>query len=73
MLTKSQNGEVLSQTELVHLLELPVDDPETYLVMAEATRISKELTQGRAEIHAQFAVNLAPCSCNCLFCSFAQK
>jgi biotin synthase len=24
-------------------------------------------------VHAQLALNLAPCLCNCLFCSFAQK
>lgn len=40
--------------------------------MAEAARLSKELTDGKAEVHAQFAVNLAPCNCECLFCSFAR-
>jgi biotin synthase len=40
--------------------------------MAESTRLSKELSEGKAEVHAQFAINLAPCSCNCLFCSFAK-
>jgi len=40
--------------------------------MAEANRISKELTGNRAEVHAQLALNLGPCPSNCLFCSFAQ-
>ncbi|MGD9162427.1 MAG: hypothetical protein PVG39_28730 [Desulfobacteraceae bacterium] len=40
--------------------------------MAEAARISKELSAGEAEVYAQFAVNLAPYSCDCLFCSFAK-
>lgn len=40
--------------------------------MAEANRISRELTENRAEVHAQFALNLAPCARNCLFCSFAE-
>ncbi|MGX9726693.1 MAG: radical SAM protein [Candidatus Electronema sp. VV] len=73
LLRRSQDGEVLRGEELIFLLGLPLDAAETYLVMAEAARISKELNGGRAEIHAQFAVNLAPCACNCLFCSFAEK
>lgn len=72
IIKKSRDGESLSQEELVHLLSRPPDSAESYLTMAEANRISKELTQGQAEIHAQFALNLAPCPCNCLFCSFAQ-
>lgn len=71
ILEKSRSGEALSKTELVHLLGLAPDCAETYLVMAEAARLSKELSGGRAEIHAQFAVNLAPCPGDCLFCTFA--
>ncbi len=72
LIKKSGSGEVLTKKELVYLLGLPADSSETYMVMAEANRISKELSDGRAEVHAQFALNLAPCSCNCLFCSFAK-
>jgi biotin synthase len=72
LIMKSQGGDVLSRDELVYLLSLAPDSAETYMVMAEATRLSKELSEGKAEVHAQFAVNLAPCSCNCLFCSFAE-
>ena len=63
---------MLSKKELVYLLSLAPDSAETYVVMAEATRVSKELSDGKAEVHAQFAINLAPCPCNCLFCSFAK-
>ena len=73
ILCKTKDGEVISKQEMTYLLTLPSDHPDTYLVMAEATRISKEVSRGRAEVHAQFAVNLAPCACNCLFCSFAKK
>lgn len=68
---KSQAGETLPPEELADLLALDPASPEAYAVMAEAARISRELSGGRAEIHAQFAVNLAPCPCDCLFCSFA--
>jgi biotin synthase len=73
LLQKSQDGEQLSRQELIGLLSLSPDSPESYLVMAEANRISKIVTGNRAEVHAQLALNLAPCPCNCLFCSFAQK
>ena len=72
LIKKSRAGEMLSREELVYLLSLEPESADTYLVMAEATRISKELSGGKAEIHAQFAINLAPCPCDCLFCSFAK-
>ena len=72
LLEKSRSGDVLSRKELIYLLGLPPDSAETYMVMAEANRLSKELSDGKAEVHAQFAINLAPCPCGCLFCSFAK-
>jgi biotin synthase len=72
LIKKSRSGDVLSKNELVYLLGLAPDSAEMYMVMAESTRLSKELSDGKAEVHAQFAINLAPCSCNCLFCSFAK-
>lgn len=72
ILKKTRNGEQLSHRELVRLLELPPDSTDAYLVMAEANQLSKGLSNGKAEVHAQFALNLAPCPCQCLFCSFAR-
>ena len=72
LIKKSRSGDVLSREELVYLLSLAPDFAETYMVMAEAVRLSKELSGGKAEIHAQFAINLAVCNCDCLFCSFAK-
>jgi biotin synthase len=72
LMKKSQNGEQFSREELIQLLALAPDSTESYWIMAEANRISKGLTENRAEIHAQLALNLAPCHCNCLFCAFAQ-
>lgn len=67
LLRKSRSGEALSREELVYLLGLAPDAVETYMVMAEATRLSKELSDGKAEVHAQFAINLAPCPYDCFF------
>jgi len=72
LIRKSRDGAQMSRSELIYLLSLPPDSPGSYLVMAEANRISKELTGDRAEVHAQLALNLAPCPSNCLFCAFAE-
>jgi biotin synthase len=72
LLKKSIDGANFSHDELVQMLSYSSDSSETYRIMAESNRISKELTGNQAEIHAQFALNLAPCSCNCMFCSFAK-
>ncbi|MBI4634515.1 MAG: radical SAM protein [Deltaproteobacteria bacterium] len=69
---KSQDGGSFTKEELLEMLSYPSDSDATYQIMAEANRISKELTGNKAEVHAQFALNLAPCACNCLFCSFAK-
>lgn len=71
ILRKSQDGGALSRKEMVSLLALDPASPQAYAVMATAARISRELSDRKAEVHAQFAINLAPCPCNCLFCSFA--
>lgn len=73
LIRKTQYGEHLSFDELVHLISMAPDCSESYLVMAEANRISKEVTGNQAEVHAQLALNMAPCPCNCGFCAFAQK
>jgi biotin synthase len=73
ILQKSRDAEPFDKDELIEMLSLPPNSTESYLLMAEANRISKELTENKAEVHAQFSLNLAPCACNCSFCSFAKK
>lgn len=72
MIKKSRDAELFSKIELMEMLRMPPDLPEAYRIMAEANRISKELTENKAEVHAQFTLNLSPCGCNCSFCSFAK-
>ena len=71
VLKQSQNREPLSKQQLMDLLALPPDSPESYRLMNQACRVSRELTGDQHEVHAQFALNLAPCPKNCCFCSFA--
>ncbi|NPU85708.1 MAG: radical SAM protein [Syntrophaceae bacterium] len=72
LLKKTRDGATLSGEDLVFLLGLPPDSADAYRVLAEGNRVSREITGNRAEVHAQLALNLAPCPCDCLFCSFAQ-
>ncbi len=72
ILKKAASGDLLSKQELIHLLDLRPDSRESFRVMAEAGRISRNLSSGKGEIHAQFALNLDSCNCECLFCSFAR-
>ena len=72
MIEKSRDAGLFSRIELMEMLRQPPDLPGTYRIMAEANRISKELTENKAEVHAQFTLNLSPCGCNCSFCSFAK-
>jgi biotin synthase len=71
IIKKARDAEPFSRDEVVAMLALPPDSSEAYGLMGEASRISREVSGNRAEIHAQLALNLAPCPRDCLFCSFA--
>jgi biotin synthase len=72
LMMKSRGGDVLVRDDLAFLLSFAPGSVESYVTMAEARRMSEEVTDGKAEIHAQFAINIGLCSCDCLFCSFAK-
>ena len=71
LIKQSQQAEPFGLEQLSYMLALPPDSPESYLIMAEAKRVAAEVNQGLAEVHGQFALNLAPCPKDCKFCSFA--
>ncbi len=71
ILQQSRNAEPFAREQLVWMLELSPDSEASYRIMAEAREISRRLSGDRAEIHAQFAMNLNACPKNCEFCSFA--
>lgn len=73
LIDKSLHDERLSHVEAVSLLSLAPTSPDAYRLFAAARHLSAQLCHNRAEVHAQFAVNLAPCPKNCMFCSFAAK
>lgn len=71
-LRKARDGEPFSKFELTAMLAYPLESTENIRILLEANSLSKELSQNQAEIHAQLALNLAPCPGNCGFCSFAR-
>ncbi len=72
-LKKSRDGGAFSKDEIVEMLSLPAASAEAMLLMAEGSRISRQLTDNLAEIQGQFALNLSPCPVNCQFCSFSSE
>ncbi len=72
ILTRAEGGELLGRAECALLLSYPAHCPESLAVMALARKVSAEVSAGRAEIHAQLALNLGPCPMNCAFCSFSR-
>jgi len=73
LITKALNDERLTTNEIVYLLSLPATSAQNYQLLAASRELSARLCANRAEVHAQFALNLAPCPKNCMFCSFAAK
>jgi biotin synthase len=56
---------------IAELFELPLFSPEAAALQAAARTVSERSCAGRAEVHAQVALNIGPCPRNCLFCAFA--
>ena len=71
ILKQSRSAESFSHEQLVWMLERAPDSEAAYRLMAEARELSRSLSNDRAEVHAQFALNLNACPKNCAFCSFA--
>ena len=73
ILKKTTNQEAFTHDEIVSMLELDPKSRETALLIGESTRISRKLSGNNAEVHGQFALNLAHCPCNCEFCAFSSE
>ena len=68
LLEKATDRALLTEEELVYLLHFPSDSPESFRVMEEANRLSRELSDGKDEVHAQLASISAPMA---LFLAYA--
>lgn len=73
IIQKSLNDERITDSDIVALLSIEPTSTDAYRLFAASRELSAKLCDNRAEVHAQFAINLAPCPKNCMFCSFAVK
>jgi len=73
LLKKSIDGEDLTADELGTLFDVPLFSEESAKIIATSRVKSERACNGHAEIHAQIGLNIAPCSMNCKFCSFAEE
>ena len=71
IIDRAMSGEQINRDQIIRLLSCLPESDESHLIMAKAARLSRQTCSGMAEIHAQFALNIAPCPMNCLYCSFA--
>ncbi len=63
---------VTDANRIGELFEIPLPSAESALLMAAARELSRMACNGKAEVHAQIAVNVGPCPRQCLFCAFAE-
>ena len=72
VISEALAGRPLSDREqLERLLEIPLFSTESAVLQAASRQLSEQASNGRAEVHAQVAVNVGPCPRECLFCAFA--
>lgn len=73
LITKAFNNERLRDEEIANLFESPLLSDDAALIHAASQRLSMQVSEGLAEVHAQIGLNIALCPRNCGFCSFALK
>ena len=72
IIDKALAEEKLTLPEIETIYVLDADSPEAYLVRWAGNLRAKELSGGKAEIHAQIGLDAGPCVKSCQFCSFAK-
>ena len=72
IIDKALAGDKLTLPEIETIYGLDADSPEAYLVRWAGNLRAKELSGGKAEIHAQIGLDAGPCVKSCQFCSFAK-
>lgn len=73
IIKKTKNQDTFTRDEVISMLSLDPKSLETAILIGEASRISRKITDNTAEVHGQFALNLSPCPVNCEFCAFSSN
>ncbi len=73
IIKKSLDDGHLAADEIAGLFTVPLFTDDAALILAASRRKSEQASHRLAEVHAQVGLNIAPCSKNCAFCSFAER
>lgn len=71
LVEKGLLGKGLEDDEMEFLYGVDPNSADSYYIRWAGNELSKQATDGKAEIHAQIGLNGTPCPKNCQFCSFA--
>jgi biotin synthase len=71
LIDQATAGDRLSNQQIAELFEVPVFTSASAEIQLAARAMSDRACNSKAEVHAQFGLNVAPCPRNCMFCSFA--
>ncbi|MDD2497695.1 MAG: radical SAM protein, partial [Desulfitobacteriaceae bacterium] len=69
IIEKAINSGKITPDEIRELFLVPEISEESYAIQFAARKMSGDVMQGKAEVHAQVGINIGPCPKNCLFCS----
>jgi len=73
-LKKIESNEfVLSDEEILDLLNINVHSKDFYSLIAKSNELSRKKFNNKAYVFAQIGINAEPCSKNCRFCSMGQQ
>lgn len=71
-ISKALDGGVLSRSEIADLLSVDPLSEEAFYLRYAGRKLTSELNDGYAEVHAHIGLDAAPCPMNCQYCSFAE-
>jgi biotin synthase len=67
------DGHLLKRKEILYLLRIDHQSIDASFIRNAANAVTRAVSKGKAEVHAQIGLNLSPCPNDCSFCAFAAK
>ena len=71
IINKAIDGTLITRSEVVDLLSVKHGTLEAAAIQLAGRRLTEELCDGKAEVHAHIGLDATPCPNDCKFCSFA--
>jgi biotin synthase len=73
IVNKVSDGCLIKREEVEYLLDIDPHSMDGGFILAASNAITRTISKGKAEVHAQVGLNFSPCPNNCSFCAFAAK